>query len=100
MFERRLKIFLAILVMVTIVLIFRAGQLQVVQHQEWTKLATLSLTQSVPVETSRGRILDVRGREVARDEPCVDACVDYRAVLADPDPAWMNDIARKRLTDR
>ena len=48
------------------------------------------------IETTRGRILDNKGQELAVDEACMDACVDYRAITRDAD--WINAIALKRAT--
>ena len=49
------------------------------------------------IETSRGRILDVAGRVLAEDQPCIDACVDYRAVPTDPEDGWIKQRAIDRL---
>jgi penicillin-binding protein 2 len=37
---------------------------------------------------------------MAMDEPCVDACVDYRALAPNPDPDWVKEVARARLKER
>lgn len=100
MFERRLKIFLGCLFLVTIVLLLRAGQVQVIEHAEWQKEAAKAMTRPRHVETSRGRILDFAGRPIAVDEACTDACVDYRAISDPPDKAWVTDLARKYLRER
>ncbi len=97
MFERRLKIFLSVLLLVTITLSLRAFQVQVVDGEFWTQRATKVMQRSQLIETTRGRILDVRGREMAVDAACIDACVDYRAILKEPDPAWMRARALDRL---
>ncbi len=39
----------------------------------------------------------MRGRPLAVDTACTDACVDYRAVVDPPDPRWVTAEARKRL---
>src|SRR5688500_617281 len=81
MFERRLKIFLAILVAVTVMLALRAGQVQVWQKAHWQAKADEIGRDSHPIETIRGKILDVKGRELAIDRPCIDACIDFQAIV-------------------
>jgi penicillin-binding protein 2 len=50
------------------------------------------------VETTRGRLLDRKGHELALDEACMDACIDYRAIARNE--KWMQDVARARLQER
>lgn len=100
MFERRLKIFLGLLCAVTVVLALRAGQVQVVQADRWEKAASETRKRSQLVETTRGAILDVKGRVLARDEACINACVDYRAIIDPPDKAWLLEKAAERLRRR
>jgi penicillin-binding protein 2 len=52
------------------------------------------------IETTRGRLLDRKGQVIAEDAPCIDACVDYRALLPVPDPTWMRSVAVARLRAR
>jgi penicillin-binding protein 2 len=100
MFERRLKIFLAALIIFTIVLVLRAVQVQVIQRSVWREQAGRTMKRSETLETTRGRILDLRGRELAIDAPSIDACVDYRAILERPDEAWVRRQAINRLRAR
>jgi penicillin-binding protein 2 len=100
MFERRLKIVLVILFVVTVGLALRAAQLQVWEHKNWEELAAKAMQRSSQVETVRGQILDRKGRALALDEPCVDACIDYRALVRPVDERWVVALARKRLRDR
>jgi penicillin-binding protein 2 len=100
MFERRLKIFLGLLCAVTVVLTLRAGQVQVVQADRWQKAAAETMRRSQLVDTTRGSILDIKGRVLARDEACVNACVDYRAITEPPNEAWLNEKAAERLRNR
>ncbi len=99
-FERRLKIFLALLVCVTAVLVLRAAQVQVVQKESWRAKAVRVMTKSRPIETTRGPILDVRGNAIAIDRPCIDACVDFRALTTPPDEKWVDALAVERLRAR
>src|SRR5881628_3118368 len=84
MFEKRLKTLLVILLVVTGALMLRALQLQVFERGQWAERAARVFASAAPqlLETTRGRILDFKGREVALDNPCVDLCVDYRAIVA------------------
>jgi len=100
MFERRLKVFLGVLLLLTAVLVLRAAQVQVVEHDQWSEQAAKALRQPKLVETSRGEIRDRWGRKIAVDKPCVDVTVDYRALTPEPDKDWVDDVAKRRLVDR
>lgn len=100
MFERRLKIFLILLMAVTCVLGLRAFQLQVLGRSQWRDRAGDLMKRSRMIETTRGRILDIKGRPIAVDRPCIDACVDYRAIAQSPDVDWLKRTARRRLAAR
>jgi penicillin-binding protein 2 len=100
MFERRLKVFLGVLILVTLTLVLRAAQVQVLQHKDWEKRAIDSQKSSEQIETRRGAIRDYQGREMAIDVPCVDACIDYRSLVPNPADDWVKDVARGRLKDR
>ncbi len=78
-----------------------AGELQLVESKEWQKLAARTL-QGTPtaVETVRGTIRDVRGREMAVDQPCIDACVSYAVITSEPDSAWVGKRAVERIVAR
>ena len=58
MFERRLKIFLGLLCVVTLVLVVRAGQLQVVEKDRWRHAAAETMKRTQLVDTVRGSLLD------------------------------------------
>lgn len=97
MFERRLKILLAFLALFVLVLLVRAGQVQIVEHDEWVKQAAESMKRTQLVETVRGSILDRNGNLLAVDQPCVDVCVDYRGITIPPDEKWLIEQAEARL---
>ena len=97
MFERRLKVFLLILFAMTGVLVLRAGHVQIVQKDEWREKAALTMMREQTTETTRGNIRDFHGRVVARDKPCIDACVDFRALSTVPNEKWVRDVAAERL---
>lgn len=95
MYERRLKVFLGILIAITATLLVRCAQLQIVDGQVYQEKAARSMRRPELIETTRGSILDLRGRELAVDEPCLAASVDYRAITRDEQ--WMKEQARIRL---
>jgi penicillin-binding protein 2 len=99
MFQRRLKILLILMVLIGALLILRAMQIQWIQRNYWRSEAADLMKRWEPVETTRGSILDRKGRVLAFDAPCIDACVDYRAIVEDPDEDWLRQIAQKRLVD-
>jgi penicillin-binding protein 2 len=100
MFERRLKVFLFVLAVVTAVLVGRAVDLQILGREHWVEEAAKSLHHDSLTETTRGRLLDVRGRPLAEDMYCFDACVDYRAIPKDPDEQWVHEIAVARVKEQ
>ena len=95
MFERRLRVLLIVMFVLMTVLLGRAVQLQVVDQAEWTDQAATLSQRRLPTETTRGRILDVKGHPIAVDEPCIDAWVEYGAIAEDED--WVKDTALRRL---
>jgi penicillin-binding protein 2 len=100
MFQRRLRIFLFILVLVTGLLGLRAAQIQWLQRDNWRAQATELMKQWELIDTTRGAILDRNGKVLAFDAPCIDACVDYRAITEDPDPVWLRNHATAVLLDQ
>jgi penicillin-binding protein 2 len=100
MFERRLRLFLLIIFALGAVLVGRAMQVQLVQASHWQSLAEQSMRRGQLIETTRGRILDARGKVLATDAPCIDVCVDYRALTDPPDEKWIRGMAIRRLRVR
>lgn len=97
MFERRLKIFLILMFVVTIVIALKAAHIQIVEHDHWTERAERLRTRTIYVETTRGRILDRKGEELAVDLPCTDVVIDYRVLTPEPDARWVRSKAYSRL---
>lgn len=97
MFERRLKMVLAVLALMTLGLILRAGQVQILQHDQWAAGAAETMKRSTLLDTIRGSIRDRAGRVIASDTPCVDVCVDYRAMTDPPEPKWLASKSEARL---
>lgn len=100
MFERRLKIFLILLFVVTIAIALKASYIQVVEHDYWSERAEDLRTRTIYVETTRGRILDRNGEELAVDLPCTDVAIDYRVLTPEPDARWVRSKAYARLRQR
>jgi penicillin-binding protein 2 len=100
MFERRLKVILFVLCLVTLVLLLRAAQVQLVDRHYWQSLADKAMIQPQMIETVRGTIVDFKGKPVAQDVASTDVCVDYRAVLRPYDADWLEDQAVSRLRKR
>jgi penicillin-binding protein 2 len=97
-FERRLKVFLLILLLFMALLGLRAFHLQVMTRAKWVGEADDFAKRAILTETTRGRILDHNGQEIAVDEACMDACVDYRAISRNE--KWINAVAAGRIIDR
>ena len=96
MFERRVLILIVLLSGGLLALVGRAAQMQLGQRGQWEAFVTGELNRSELVETIRGRILDRRGRVLAKDEPCIDARVHYAALTEPPDPEWVKWTAYRR----
>jgi cell division protein FtsI/penicillin-binding protein 2 len=98
MFERRLRFLFLMIFVLLAGLGLRAVQVQVGQHAKWQEVAERRSQVSTLLDTTRGRILDVRGRELALNAACIDACVHYQAILPQPDerlarerPPWVRE---------
>ncbi|MGD0766741.1 MAG: penicillin-binding transpeptidase domain-containing protein [Tepidisphaeraceae bacterium] len=100
MFERRLKILLVVLLVASAALAIRAAQIQIIQHNLWRTQATEIMKRGEFIETTRGSILDRRGQTLACDAPCIDACVDYRAITEEPDDPYVRERAAQNLRVR
>ena len=97
MFERRLKIILSLLCVVVAGLVIRAADVQLLNKDYWKQEEVDAMKRTHLIETSRGRIPGCAGRALAEDQPCIDACVDYRAVPTEPDDGWVKEEAIQRL---
>ena len=77
MFERRVAVVLAVVVLIALALLARAGQVQLAQAASWRQQAADAMSRTELTEARRGRILDVKGRPLAEAVPCNDAAVAY-----------------------
>jgi penicillin-binding protein 2 len=82
------------------VLVARAMQLQVLRRDDYRHQAQLEMTNEELTETIRGQIKDRNGQVIAMDMPCINACVDYRAITREPDEDWVKKIATQRAVRR
>ncbi len=78
MYERRLKIFLIVVVVAIFVIVGRLAHLQLIQGEQYRRRAGELLIYGNLLPTVRGKILDRMGRVLAYDKPCFDFCLDYR----------------------
>ncbi len=78
MYERRLKVFLIVVVVSISVIVGRLAHLQLIQGEQYRRRAGELLIYGNLLPTVRGKILDRRGRVLAYDRPCFDFCLDYR----------------------
>jgi len=97
MFSTRLRVVLIAVALLLLGLFARAVQVQWGQHAHWVEQVEDRDRHVEHIESSRGRILDYKGRELALDAPCIDAVVDYRAITRPPNAQWVKDFARERL---
>lgn len=100
MFATRVKIFLSALGFFTFVLMLRAMQVQVFERDDWQIAAADVMTKPEMLSTSRGALLDCKGRIIAEDNSCFDACVDFDALPDLPESAWLHQIAVARVNAR
>lgn len=83
MFVRRVIVIFVLVACVAMVLVLRLAHMQLAHAERWREQARLVAHRHHVIETGRGDILDRRGRVVAREEPCSDLAIDYRAVVLD-----------------
>ncbi len=90
MYRRRIKIFMALMVVVLAGLIWRLGYLQLVKGEQFREQAALALQTEELLPARRGRILDRNGEILALDQPCFDFCLDYRFLTGNKD--WARSV--------
>ncbi len=95
MFHHRLRILVLLVALFAAGLIARAAQLQIAQASRWSDPAGETITATRALPASRGRILDVKGKVLAEDQPCIDVAVTYRALVDPMDPKWLDKEAQK-----
>lgn len=83
MYKQRIKIFLAMIVLVLMGLGGRLWYLQIVRGDYYREQAEKLLRTIRLLPAPRGRVLDRRGNLLALDKACYDFCLDYRFLTAD-----------------
>lgn len=98
MFHRRLWLLFACVAAAGAVMAGQAYRLTVVQHEAHLKDAESRLVTERWTSTVRGRILDRKGRVLAKDEPSFDILVDYPVISEDW--AWSRAQRQARRENR
>lgn len=83
MFHRRLALLVIFFLIGGAGLAARVGRLTIIDHEALLREAERRLESSRWIETTRGRILDRRGRVLATDRPAFDIAVDYRVITGE-----------------
>jgi len=97
MYERRLKIFLAMVGVGVAVMLVRLGYLQLLLGEEFRQRARDLLVRGRTLPTCRGQIRDRRGRVLATDAACFDLCFDYGMLARDR--RWVRRRLRRIAAD-
>ncbi len=85
MFNRRLILFLILLLAPVAMVVARLAHLQVFQGEYYQELADNALVRPKRfIPAVRGRIVDRYGKVLAADEPSWDICIHYGALSRDP----------------
>jgi len=84
MYKRRLKIFIAVVVLVFAGIVMRLGYLQVIKGDAYRLQYEEMLRNIESLPALRGRVLDRNGYILAIDEPCYSLYLDYRLLTSDP----------------
>lgn len=83
MFQRRLLLLLCGVMVGVGVLSIQAARVTIVEGSDWLETAEGTLVESDWTPTTRGRILDRKGRVLAQDRPAYDVMVDYRLITGE-----------------
>ena len=102
MFEKRLKIFLLILSKaVVILLLMRCKLAGAAGCRMEAGSFENALQHDSPIPTVRGSLDGFRNGEIlAKEQACVDACVEYPALTPIADPKWLTETATSRQKQR
>ena len=68
-FRKRYKWMVLTAIVVFSLLIARLAQLQLVQHDEWARIARENITKTISLPATRGILRDARGRIIAENRP-------------------------------
>ncbi|MFB3891026.1 MAG: penicillin-binding transpeptidase domain-containing protein [Phycisphaerae bacterium] len=82
MYKRRIKVFLAVILLALAGLAAKLWQLQITHGQEYRKQFEQGAEDIELLGSTRGRILDRNGEVLAEDKACYDFCLDYRFIAS------------------
>ena len=83
MFHRRLALLAVLFTLGSGALLARVGRLTTTDHQDLLAEALRRLVTERRIETTRGRILDRRGRILAEDRPAFDLMINYQVLTGE-----------------
>lgn len=83
MYKRRMKVFMALVAVVSVAMAARLTDLQIVRGRSYRRQYEEMLRNTERLPALRGRILDRNGFILAMNEPCYDLCLDYRFITRD-----------------
>src|SRR5690349_2523860 len=95
MFHRRLLLLLLIVGCATAGLVAQIYKLTVIDGPRHRAEAEETLQSRTLLPTTRGRILDIKGRVLAEDVPCFDIAVDYALITGEYAYTQARQLARK-----
>ncbi len=94
LFERRIKVLLYVLAAMTVGVVVRLVQLQVLRADTYREEARRALLRPIRLlPCVRGQILDRTGHVLAENRPCWDVCVPYGILAAEPE--YLNALAEQ-----
>ncbi len=100
MFVRRLLLIAVVVSAAVGVLLAQAINLTLVRADEFGTLAESRLLSERWTPTTRGRVLDRKGRVLAEDIPAFDVLVDYDLITGERAVTWAAERARESLGDQ
>ena len=95
MLNRRLITLFILFALGFLALGFRLAKLQLADAGHWQEQMQNATRRRYSIDTARGAILDRNGAVLAKDVPCDDLAIDYRAMNLDDQ--WLSSMALKRI---
>ncbi len=95
MLNRRLITLFVLFTLGFLALALRLAKLQLADASHWQEQMQNATRHKYPIDTARGAILDRNGEVLAKDVPCDDLAIDYRAMNGDDQ--WLSSMALKRI---
>ncbi len=95
MLNRRLITLFILFTLGFLALGLRLAKLQLADASHWQEQMQNATRRTYSIDTARGAILDRNGQVLAKDVPCDDLAIDYRAMNGDDQ--WLSSMALKRI---